>query len=147
MAESILGRQRESHGQLIRAEEAKVVAELGRLGERQQSLLAALRKGAADSEIQLRDSAKGSERLLDAHLRQAKLSYMSDLQEEKAGLERTVQVEQKAVAGARREREEMERKVARLKESYRAHVLSSKSYVQGLDPRRREQLAELWVKG
>mmetsp|Transcript_122882 Transcript_122882/g.319549 ORF Transcript_122882/g.319549 Transcript_122882/m.319549 type:complete len:417 (-) Transcript_122882:76-1326(-) len=146
-AEANLARQVDEHAGALQDVEAHVAAELGRLEDLRQQRTNALRREVVHTRQQLEDASRDANRNLENHLKEAKHAYRTQLLHDEAMGDDVIQAELRAVADAKKEREEWEKKAAKVKENYRVHSVKSRTYVKSLDTKRKEQLVELWTKG
>jgi len=144
-AEDILSKQAVDHRRTLEETDSQVAAEMRALDERRQERVMALRQETSLAQRCLRDAAGGARRQLELQRHEARLAYRERARCEEARCESAVLAELRTVEEAKREREQWERRAARMRENYRAHAVKSGSYVRSLDPGRKEQLMNLWM--
>mmetsp|Transcript_37670 Transcript_37670/g.82718 ORF Transcript_37670/g.82718 Transcript_37670/m.82718 type:complete len:425 (-) Transcript_37670:72-1346(-) len=146
-SERMLQLQAAEHKQTFDEAEGRFAVEGARLEDQRQQRVMALRQEVAASQKLLREAELGTQRRLETQLREVKLSYWTKAKMEQARWEDGIAAERNAVAQAKLQRKEWERRAEKSRENYRAHAIKSGAYVKGLDLKRRNNLSELWCKG
>jgi len=144
LAGAWLGDQASARQAAVREVEKHVSRERTRLEEQRNERHTLLRREVVQTQHQLEDAQIQTQKHLDIHVKEARVTHQARLQREEAQSEELIQADFQAVLAAKREREEMERRAAKMKENYKSHAIKSKNYVKSLDKVRRDHLIGLW---
>jgi len=143
-AEETLSRQADENGQTVSDAQNTVNSDIQRMEEVRQQKVLALRSEVARSRQMVQEASIGVQKRMEIQANEVRLAYRYKKKIEEARCKDEISAERQSVEAAKKEREEMERKAARVRENYRAHAVKSGTYVKSMDPQRRQKLMQLW---
>merc|ERR1712216_25210 len=141
--EGALHEQRASMARAVDEAEARDKAELRRLDDVRQQKAAALNREVAISRQYLQEDSAGKQKAMESQLNEARRAFMHKVKMAEQSCKRDVKQEKILVDMAKKDRQYLEKRAVRTRETYRAHAIKNGAYMKSLSAGQQDALVNV----